>query len=190
MRHFQFGTLLPEQTGIYFLDDDGVFPNNEYLPVVVYEHAFQVSNEEDAADGLEKLLEGNHWHHPWRNGIYDYHHYHSTAHEVLLCYAGSATVQLGGPMGVVLEFRQGDVWILPAGTAHMCLAASGDFKCIGAYPEDQMFDINYGKPEERSKAMEQIEHLPHPKSDPVYGPEGPLAFHWHEDVHIRADHHH
>jgi uncharacterized protein YjlB len=178
MKNYQSGMLLPEHTGIYFLDDDGMFPNNEFLPVVVYEHVFQISNEDAGAEEIETVLQDNHWHNTWRNGIYDYHHYHSNAHEVLACYAGVATVQLGGPSGTTLEFKQGDVWLLPAGTAHKCVQATADFKCIGAYPEGQEFDMNYGKTEERSKASDNIFHVPLPVSDPVFGPNGPLIFHW------------
>jgi uncharacterized protein YjlB len=186
MKHFQTGVLLPEHTSIFFLDDDGVFPNNDTLPVVIYLHAFQISNDEIAPDEIEKLLEENHWHHPWRDGIYDYHHYHSTAHEVLICYTGSASLQLGGDSGVTVEFKQGDVILLPAGIAHKCLSATADFKCIGAYPEDQLFDMNYGKTEERSKARENILKVPPPASDPVYGADGPLVFHWDLPVAKRA----
>ena len=186
MKQFQAGLLLPEHTAILFLDDDGVFPNNEQLPLIKYEHAIQISNEEKGAEEIERLLEENHWHHPWRNGIYDYHHYHSSAHEVLVCYAGEAEVQMGGPAGAALEFKQGDVLILPAGTAHKCLRATLDFKCIGAYPENQLFDMNYGKTEERSKAIEQIFKLPLPMADPIYGSDGPLVFHWQLDAAQRA----
>jgi uncharacterized protein YjlB len=178
MKQFQTGVLLPDHTSIFHFDDDGVFPNNDQLPVVVYEHAFQISNEEVAADEIEKLLEKNRWHHPWRAGIYDYQHYHSTAHEVLICYSGSASVLLGGDSGVTVEFKLGDVILLPAGTAHKCLGATADFKCIGAYPEDQLFDMNYGHQEERAKARENIIKVPLPAFDPVYGADGPLAFHW------------
>jgi uncharacterized protein YjlB len=178
MKQFQAGLLLPEHTAILFLEDDGLFPNNEHLPLIKYEHAFQISNEQMGAEEIEKLLEENSWHHPWRNGIYDYHHYHSTAHEVLVCYSGNSELQMGGPGGVLLEFKQGDVLILPAGTAHKCIQATADFKCIGAYPQDQLFDMNYGKIEERSKAMEHILNVPLPEADPVYGADGPLVFHW------------
>lgn len=187
MKQYQAGVMLPEHTGVYLLEDDGVFLNNGDLPVVHYIHAFQLSHEEEAAaDQVEKLLEGNAWHHPWRNGIYDYHHFHSTAHEVLVCYAGSARIQLGGPSGVILDFKQGDVLLLPAGTAHKCLEATADFKCIGAYPRDQLFDMCYGDTEERARAREQIGKVPPPASDPVYGADGPLVFHWNIQLARRA----
>jgi uncharacterized protein YjlB len=182
MKNFISGVLLPENTGVYFLDDDGVFPNNEQLPVVYYEHAFQISNGPDAALDIERLILENNWHHPWRNGVYDYHHYHSTAHEVLICYEGSSRLRIGGPSGVIIEFKQGDVLLLPAGSAHKSEEATADFRCIGAYPTDQLFDMNYGHEEERTRAKENIRNVALPSADPVYGPDGPLIFHWHIQV--------
>ncbi len=178
MRYFQSGVLLPEHTAILVLDDDGVFPNNPHLPVVIYEHAFQISNDDQATEEIEQLLKDNGWHNPWRGGIYDYHHYHSTAHEVLICVTGNARLRLGGPSGASVDFKTGDVIILPAGTAHVAEGHSLDFSCIGAYPDGQEFDMNYGKTEERSKAADNIFKVPLPKADPVYGSDGPLIFHW------------
>ena len=39
------------------------------------------------------------WLGAWVDGIYAFHHFHSTAHEVLGIVAGSASVILGGPKG-------------------------------------------------------------------------------------------
>ncbi|RYY11233.1 MAG: cupin domain-containing protein [Chitinophagaceae bacterium] len=178
MKNFQFGVLPPEHTSVFFLDDDGDFPNNEQLPVIVYEHALQISNEDLAERDIEGLLADNRWHHPWRGQVQDFHHYHSTAHEVLIALKGRATLMLGGPRGTTLQLNPGDVILIPAGVAHKAEESSADFECIGAYPEDQLFDMNYGKPEERSKANENIQQLPLPEADPVYGIDGPLVFHW------------
>jgi len=186
MKQYQSGVLPPQHTNVLMLDDDGRFPNNEHLPVIIYEHSFQISNEDEGADQIERIIQDNGWHHPWRNGIYDYHHFHSTAHEVLICYAGSARVQLGGPEGSEVSFKQGDVMVLPAGTAHKCLEGTADFKCIGAYPVDQMFDMCYGELEERSKNIENILKVPLPAADPIYGQDGPLMFHWDIPIAKRA----
>lgn len=139
---------------------------------------FRSAVQEEAATAVERVLAENKWHHFWRDGIYDYHHFHSTAHEVLVACSGSAEVMLGGPSGVEVRFQQGDVLILPAGTAHKCIEATDDFMCVGAYPLDQLFDMCYGKIEERSKEMENIQNVPLPVADPVYGKDGPLTFHW------------
>jgi uncharacterized protein YjlB len=44
--------------------------------------------------------------------------------------------------------------------------------------------MNYGKTEERSKALENIKHLPLPEADPVYSKDGPLVFHW--DIKVQS----
>src|SRR5581483_10867523 len=114
----------------------------------------------------------------WRDGIYTYHHYHSTAHEVLGVFNGSATVQFGGEHGLKQKVNAGDVIIIPAGVAHKNLGASSAFGVVGAYPRGQTWDMNYGRAEERPRADENIVHVALPKRDPVYGSGGPLTEHW------------
>jgi uncharacterized protein YjlB len=158
------------------LKDDGVTPNNK-LPLVVYRRAVSVS-EDEPAHVFEELFESNGWVDSWRNGIYPYQHYHSTAHEVLGIYRGSAKVQLGGEHGVIHDVRAGDVIVIPAGVAHKNLGSSPDFGVVGAYPEGQEMDMNYGKPNERPRAIENITHVTLPKMDPVFGENGPLIEKW------------
>jgi uncharacterized protein YjlB len=159
------------------LPDDGVFPNS-HLPVLFYEGAF-ASPSSGAPSMFEEVFDANGWgSQMWRNGIYDFHHYHSTAHEVLGCYAGSANVQLGGPSGITISLEAGDALIIPAGVAHCNLGSSSDFGVVGAYPRGLSFDICRGKPGERPKTDEHIRRVPLPKCDPVYGREGPLEKEW------------
>jgi uncharacterized protein YjlB len=158
------------------LKDDGTFPNSK-LPLLFYRDAVLMP-EHDPAAVFEQLFAANGWHGSWRNGIYSYHHYHSTAHEVLGVFRGSAKVQLGGERGVVHEINAGDVIVIPAGVAHMNLGASSDFGVVGAYPSGQDWDMNYGKAGERPRADRNIERVALPQSDPVYGKSGPLMDKW------------
>jgi len=87
-----------ENTIIKIIGDDGRFPNNSKLPVIIYRQA--IESDAVSAEIVEALFASNRWRHSWRNGIYPYHHYHSTVHEVLGIYAGRAKVQLGGPEGI------------------------------------------------------------------------------------------
>ena len=112
--------------------DDGLVPNNP-MPFLVYKGAVDVAN-----DHPEKTIEGlfgaNGWGAMWRNGVYDYLHYHSTVHEALGVARGHARVQFGGDHGKALDISAGDVAILPAGTGHQLISASEDFCVVGAYP--------------------------------------------------------
>jgi uncharacterized protein YjlB len=62
------------------LKDDGTYPNNEKLPLLVYPAALKLPQRDPAA-AIEALFETNRWDGSWRNGIYGFHHYHSTAHK-------------------------------------------------------------------------------------------------------------
>ena len=81
---------------------------------------------------IEELFDG--WGDSWRNGIYDYAHYHSRIHEVLGVARGQARVRFGGAKGRALKLKAGDGVILPAGTGHELLSGSKDLLVIGAYP--------------------------------------------------------
>jgi uncharacterized protein YjlB len=159
------------------LADDGTFPNNERLELLVYQGALGLPGQEPAA-AVEDLFAAYGWGGSWRNGVYGYQHYHSTAHEVLGVYAGSARVQLGGPDGPAFDVARGDVIVVPAGVAHKNLGASSDFGVVGAYPRGQHPDMNYGKEGERPAADERIARVALPEADPVYGKQGPLVAHW------------
>src|SRR5260221_9089281 len=97
------------------LPDTGAIPNNAKCPLLIYPQTL-VLPKENPARVIEQLLTANHWGGTWRNGIYAFHHYHSTAHEVLACYRGSAEVQLGGKTGLVYLMKVGDGIFIPAGT--------------------------------------------------------------------------
>jgi len=159
------------------LQDDGAIPNNPRLPLLIYHKAVNLLARE-AASEIEELLAAHQWGGSWRNGIYNYHHYHSTAHEVLIVYAGCATVKLGGEKGVTETIQPGDVLVIPAGVGHKNLKSTSGFAIVGAYPEGQDWDMCYGHPGERPKTDQNIARVPLPQADPVYGPNGPLLEMW------------
>lgn len=160
------------------LEDDGRYPNNSSLPLLIYRQAIDLHSVNDASAVVEEVFHGNNWRGSWRNGIFSYHHYHSTAHEVLGIYSGRVRVQLGGPEGIVSDAAAGDVVVIPAGVAHKNLDSDRKFRCIGAYPDGQRYDMNYGKPGERPEADENISRVDLPSNDPVFGSAGPLIDHW------------
>lgn len=150
-------------------------PNNPRLPVLLYEAGFQPAAD-DLASRMEKCFANNGWPAQWRNGIYDFHHYHSLGHEVLGIAAGSAEILLGGRNGRRVAVKAGDVLLLPAGTGHCRLEASHDFLVVGAYPPGQEADILQ---EPASTIVKQaIARLGFPPKDPVRGEDGPLSRHW------------
>jgi len=110
------------------------------------------------------------------DGVFDYHHYHATAHEVLAFTQGEAQLMLGGPEGELVTVRGGDVVLLPAGTGHCNKGSSADFTVVGAYPPGQQADMCRAAASEEQLA--QIETVPFPDSDPVFGAEGPMVREW------------
>lgn len=156
---------------------DGPFPNNPVLPVLVLRRAVRTEND-GVARALERVFGAHEWRGHWRNGVFPYHHYHSTAHEVLGIAAGAARVQLGGPEGEAFDIAAGDVLVLPAGVAHKNLDSESDFLVVGAYPAGQDWDLKRGRPGERPDADRNIERVSLPSQDPVYGERGPLVEHW------------
>jgi uncharacterized protein YjlB len=168
--------LFPPKVIAHILKDDGIFPNNN-LALLIYKHAIDAPGH-DLTGAIEQIFMDNGWGGMWRNGIYTYQHYHSTAHEVLGIYSGKVKAQLGGSEGIIVEAGAGDVIIIPAGVAHKNLGSSADFRCIGAYPPGQTWDMNYGKPGERPATDRNIANVALPRTDPVYGPDGPLIKNW------------
>ena len=163
----------------FVFEDDGLVPNNP-LPFLVYKGAVDVAN-----DHPEKTIEGlfgaNGWGAMWRNGVFDYVHYHATVHEVLGVARGRARVRFGGNSGKELEIMAGDVAILPAGTGHQCVFASPDFCVVGAYPPGPPMQVTRPTPENHAKALKTIPQVKVPKTDPVRGEDGPLTRLWKRD---------
>ena len=155
--------------------DDGLVPNNP-MPFLVYRGAVDAGRDPEAA--IEQLFGSHGWGALWRNGVYDFAHYHATVHEVLGVARGRARVQFGGANGQALEIAAGDVAILPAGTGHQCLSASDDFSVVGAYPPGPPMDLQRPTPENRARALKTIPLVAIPATDPVMGKDGPLVRLW------------
>ena len=77
----------------------------------------------------------------WRYPMYSEAHYHSTTHECLGIFRGTARLRFGISNddnfddAVELTVKVGDVIVIPAGVAHCGLKESGSFCMVGSYPE-------------------------------------------------------
>ena len=160
----------------FTFQDDGIVPNNA-LPLLLYKQAIDVDSEHSEKT-IEGLFGANGWGDMWRNGIYDYLHYHATVHEALGIARGHARVRFGGNSGKEFEISAGDVAILPAGTGHQCLSASKDFSVVGAYPPGPPMDLVRPSKEAHAKALRTIPKVAVPKTDPVLGEHGGLVKLW------------
>ncbi|HYI84877.1 MAG TPA: cupin domain-containing protein [Acetobacteraceae bacterium] len=159
----------------YRFADDGRFPNSA-LPLLVYRGALP---PDPAA--MERAFAANGWSNSWRDGIFDYHHFHSIAHEVLGIASGEVRVAFGGPSGQEVTVRAGDVVAIPAGVAHRNMGASADLLAVGAYPGGGDYDIRRGDPAEHAAALRAIAAVQLPDSDPVSGQGGFLRRLWAPD---------
>jgi uncharacterized protein YjlB len=158
---------------VFTFDDDGAIPNSR-LPLLVYREAVPA----DAAR-IERLFAANGWPPAWRNGVHPFHHFHSTAHEVLGVARGEASVLFGGPGGTVLTVQAGDVVVVPAGVAHCNQRQSNDLLIVGAYPDNSEGpDLRRGRPDEHDAARQAVGVVPLPTADPVTGVDGALPRLW------------
>ncbi|SDE82951.1 cupin [Limimaricola pyoseonensis] len=149
---------------------NGGIPNHPHWPALLLPGAF-------APGEAEALLRAAGWGGIWRWGVYDHHHFHPNAHEALLCVAGAARLQLGGPEGAPVEVSASDALVLPAGFGHRCLSARDGFAVLGAYPPGQaQVETEAADPEAPRRFADRIAAVPRPRSHPLGG--GPFPELW------------
>jgi uncharacterized protein YjlB len=124
-------------------------PNHPRFAVLIY-HG--VDAAADGADTGRSMFERHGWGGAWVDGIFDFHHFHSTSHEAL-------------------DVSAGDVLVLPAGTGHCRASSSRNFTVVGAYPAGQEdYDLlREVDREDLEAARARIEALGAPPDDPVGG---------------------
>ena len=164
-----------QEPEVLLQEPNGWMPNNPRLPVLLYRAAVLVAGSDPAA-AFDEIFAPNGWPPAWRDGVYGFHHYHTTTHEVLGFAAGRACLVLGGPGGQEIDVGPGDVALLPAGTGHFRLNASPDFLVVGAYPPGHSPDLC--RAAATPEMLERIARLPVPAADPVAGGLGPMVRLW------------
>lgn len=140
---------------------DDPWPNND-LPVLIWRG---VARDEE----IDEVFVRNGWAGIWHNGIFDFHHFHATAHEALGCQRGWVEVMLGGPNGEQVRLNAGDIVALPAGTSHQNIRHSSDYHIVGAYPPGQSPDMEYGDERHVHACVAAIQRVPERVNDPVSG---------------------
>ena len=171
----KFGQAQPIQPEKLFFKDDGSIPNSKF-PVLVYRDVFEERGKAGAL-WLEQKFASNNWTNSWRDGVYPYHHYHSTSHEVLGVYSGRVLLHLGGEQGKKVKVSAGDILVIPAGVGHKNLD-SDELGVVGAYPEGRSWDLLRGREGERPKADQNIAAVPIPATDPLLGNNDGLPTIW------------
>ena len=165
------------ETREHRFEDDGRIPNNSVLPLLIYPRA--LTGTDLSPSRCKERLAENGWVGAWTDGVFPYHHYHSTSHEVLVVVGGRADIAFGGPEGEIVEVEAGDAVVIPAGVGHKNEGSSRDFSVVGAYPRGQeSYDLRTGEEGERLEVLENIRNVPFPDTDPLFGEDGPLTRRW------------
>jgi len=167
----------PPAPQLFRFRDDGETPNN-HLPLVVYRRALKLDEAFDPAAVFEDTFARHGWGKSWRDGIYDFLHFHTATHEVLGVARGRVTVEFGGSSGREITLHAGDAVVLPAGTGHRQIKASDDLLVVGAYPAAGRYDQPRPAEADHAAALASIARVKLPRRDPVYGTQGPLLELW------------
>ncbi len=163
----------------YEFRDDGLIPNNERLPLVLYRSALTAQSGQSLEQAFQRRFAANGWSGSWVNGIYDFQHYHAHCHEVLGIAAGQADVQFGGPGGPVLLVKAGDAVVIPAGVGHCRRDSRPGLIVVGAYPVGQEnVDLKRATAQDRAASLEIIPGVALLEQDPIAGSGQGLPLVW------------
>jgi len=161
-------------------------PNSPHgFPVLIYRSALPTDT---TPTSVCEAIEPNNW---LKGGVFKHygaHHFHSVTHECYAVFKGHSTLLLGrGPLDpadeddLVVDLKEGDAIVLPAGVAHCSLESSDDYEYVGLYPKGSPhWDNNFCKAGEDETAQKaaNARAVPIPDSDPVFGVGGPLVAIW------------
>ena len=132
------------------------------MALLILRRAVGLPRSVDPAAVFEDIFERNGWE-DWRDGVYDYLHYHSRIHEVMGIARGTAKVRFGGKYGRTFKLSAGDVAILPAGTGHQCISASRSFLAVGAYPPLGTYDERIPTKAKHSRDVTRVRRVARPR---------------------------
>jgi uncharacterized protein YjlB len=168
----------PRRPRLLLFADDGKTPNNPRCPMLLYRSAVGFRRHLDPAAVFEQVFAGNGWEESWRDGIFDFLHFHTRTHEVLGIARGQVRVRFGGAKGRTVTLRTGDVVVLPAGTGHQRVSPGNDLLVVGAYPPGGDYDQPQPGEIDHRNAVADIARVVTPKSHPLYGEQEPLTIFW------------
>lgn len=156
---------MENRTLVTHVSDDGYVPNSQY-GIVIHSSGFTFTKEdpEEARVELETFAGKSGWSVDWLYPVYKRLHYHSTTHEALVVWSGSATLQIGGPRkGFKVTVRKSDILVLPAGVGHQALKRNKNFRVFGLYPIGAaQWDMLYGRKKDRTIALPRLKKLKAP----------------------------
>lgn len=113
-------------------------PNSQF-PVLIYRSALPPNPDVTSTCAT---IEPNNW---IKGGVFKHypaHHFHSVTHECYAIFKGHSRLLLGrGPLDpestddTLVDLKEGDVIVLPAGVAHCNMKSSEDYEYVGLYPK-------------------------------------------------------
>ena len=167
--------MLPATFDTLMVPANNGIPNNPHLPALILKAAIDAPSSVT----VRALCKANRRGGTWEWTVFDYHHFHPSSHEALICVSGRAVLQLGGDDGQAVEVEKGDALILPAGFGHKLLSSSEGFAVIGAYPPGQENpEILPAGMLDMETALSSIVETPLPETDPLTGNTGVLLDTW------------